>query len=435
MAQRAETQHFDVVIAGGGLVGASLAVALRGSGLSVAVIEPIAADADAQPSFDERRTALAPTSQRFFSQLELWSAIAEHAAPIQRIHVSDQGHGGFSRLDAHEEGLDALGHVVANRVLGHVLRPAMAKAAELFCPAEIIGTELIYTGDAPPSADGTTTATATGRKVHVRTDTGEQTLTTALLVVADGMRSATRDALGVGLDERDYEQSAIIANLRVSQPHGGVAYERFTPNGPLALLPIDAQSMSLVWTLEPKAAEHLAHNSTEAEFLTRLQADFGWRLGRFNAVGERSVYPLTAVSAEQFAVERAVILGNAAHALHPVAGQGFNLALRDVAALAEALGALAETPNTVTDPGEPDRLQDYARSRQSDYKRTFTFTDGLVRVFSNAFLPLVAARNIGLTVLDLVPPARRLLLKQATGAAGNVPSLCQPESLSEEPKP
>jgi len=152
-------------------------------------------------------------------------------------------------------------------------------------------------------------------------------------------------------------------------------------------------------------------------------------------VGERLVYPLTAVSAEQFAVERAVILGNAAHALHPVAGQGFNLALRDFAALAEALGALADTPNTVTDPGEPDRLQDYARSRQSDYKRTFTFTDGLVRVFSNAFLPLVAARNIGLTVLDLVPPARRLLLKQATGAAGNVPSLCQPESLSEEPKP
>ena len=432
MAQRAETKHFDVIIAGGGLVGASLAVALRGSGLAVAVVEPVAAAADQQPSFDERRTALAPTSQRFFSQLGLWPAIAEQAAPIRRIHVSDQGHGGVSRLDADEEGLDALGHVVANRVLGQVLRPAMAKAAAVFCPAEITDTQLIYAGDAAPSADGTTTATATGRKVHLRTHNGEETLTTALLVVADGMRSATRESLGVGLDERDYGQSAIIANLRVSKPHGGVAYERFTPHGPLALLPIDTHSMSLVWTLDPDAAQQFAHELTDAAFLARLQADFGWRLGQLSAVGERSVYPLTAVSAEQFAVERAVILGNAAHALHPVAGQGFNLAVRDVAALAQALGALADTPNTVTDPGEPERLQDYARSRQSDYKRTFTFTDGLVRVFSNAFLPLVAARNIGLTMLDLLPPARRLLLKQATGAAGDVPRLCQPVSPPQE---
>ena len=424
------TQDFDVLIAGGGLVGASLALALRGSGLAVGVVEPVPAEASQQPSFDERQTALAPTSRRFFERLGVWAVIESGATPIRQIHVSDRGHGGFTRLSAEEEGLPALGHVAPNRVLGDALRPPLTEAATFFCPAEILDTHVLMDG----AADD---VQPIGRKVRIRSEAGESTLNTRLLVVADGMHSVTREALGVGTRTREYDQSAIIANLRTERSHGGVAYERFTPDGPLALLPSRDDAVSLVWTLPHDLAETAAQDWDDATFLAELQAAFGWRLGRLESVGARSVYPLAAVTAEAFATDRAVILGNAAHALHPVAGQGLNLALRDVAALAEALGAVSVDP-TVTappsaiDPGDPEVLNGYAKARQSDYRRTLTFTDGLVRLFSNELLPLVAARNVGLTALDLFPPARRFLLKQATGAAGNVPTLCQPYSPATE---
>ena len=458
---------YDIVIAGGGLVGASLAVALRGSGYRVAVVEPVPPQAESQPSFDDRQTALAPTSRRFFENLGLWEAIEAGASPIRRIHVSDRGHGGFTRLDAAEEGLPALGHVAPNRVLGAVLAPAMAEAADVFCPARITQTHPVMApaeagsdpdagripaaDDRPGDATSPAETRAIARQVVIETESGPQTVSTRLLVVADGMRSTTREALGVGLDERDYGQSAIIANLRTQYPHHGTAYERFTPDGPLAVLPAGEDAASLVWTLPHDEAQAAATQWSETAFLQALQSAFGWRLGRLEAVGKRQVYPLWAVTADQFCAQRAVIMGNAAHALHPVAGQGLNLALRDVAGLVEALGGgralgttgeTADAPRPVetddlgrpadadgsagsADPGDPDRLAAYARSRRSDYRRTFTFTDGLVRVFSNEFLPLVAARNVGLTLLDLFPPARRALLKQATGAAGDVPELCR----------
>ncbi|KAF0281946.1 2-octaprenyl-6-methoxyphenyl hydroxylase [Spiribacter roseus] len=404
---------FDVLIAGGGLVGASLAVALRDSGRSVAVIEPVPAKADGQPSFDERHTALAPTSRRFFTHLGLWPAIEAGAEPIRRIHVSDRGHGGFTRLTAEAEGLPALGHVAPNRVLGQALRPAMAAAATVHCPARIIDTYPQYAGDGSDQP-----ARLVGRRVRIADDQGEHTLTTRLLVVADGMRSATREALGIDTRERDYGQSAIIANVRAERAHNGMAYERFTPEGPLAVLPAADGAVSVVWPLPTETAEWMAFDTSDATLLARLQSTFGWRLGRLEAVGSRALYPLTAVTATDFAADRAVVLGNAAHALHPVGGQGLNLALRDVAALVEAL---REAP----DPGDADVLSAYARSREGDYRRTYAFTDGLVRLFTNDWPPLAAIRNIGLTALDLFPPARRLLLKQGTGAAGDVPPLCQ----------
>lgn len=410
---------YDVLIAGGGLVGASLAVALRGSGLAVAVVEPVPPQSDGQPSFDERHTALAPTSRRFFTNLGLWSAIEPGVEPIQRIHVSDRGHGGFTRLSAEAEGLPALGHVAPNRVLGAALRPAMAEAASLYCPARIIDSHPQYAADGDDEA-----ARMIGRKVRITTDAGEQTLTTRLLVVADGVQSATREALGIHTQTRDYGQSAIIANVRAELAHNGVAYERFTPEGPLAVLPASAGSVSIVWPLATDDARAMAEDASDAAFLERLQQAFGWRLGRLEAVGERHVYPLKAVTAEAFAIDRAVILGNAAHALHPVGGQGLNLALRDVAALADGLSGGG-------DPGDDARLAAYAQSRQSDYRRTFGFTDGLVRLFSNASPPLAAIRNIGLTALDLCPPARRLLLKQGTGAAGELPPLCRDQPLQD----
>ena len=413
-----DEQRFDVVIAGGGLVGASLAVALRDSGLTVAVVEPVPAQSDRQPSFDERHTALAPTSRRFFTNLGLWAAIEPGVEPIRQIHVSDRGHGGFTRLTAEAEGLPALGHVAPNRVLGQALRPAMESAATLFCPARIIDSHAHYAAD-----DGDDAARLIGRKVRIATDTGETTLTTRLLVVADGMRSATRATLGIDTRERDYGQSAIIANVLAERPHNGMAYERFTPDGPLAVLPAADGRVSIVWPLPTETAEWVAREASDAIFLARLQAAFGWRLGRLEGVGTRALYPLAAVTATEFATDRAVLLGNAAHALHPVGGQGLNLALRDVAALAEALCE-------GDDPGDPERLSAYAQSREGDYRRTYAFTDGLVRLFSNDSLALAAIRNIGLTALDLIPPARRLLMKQGTGAAGNVPPLCQDQEAT-----
>lgn len=416
--------EFDIVIVGGGLVGASLAAAIAteghngGSHFSVAVIEATeAADAKAQtrhPSFDDRQTALAPSSRRFFEGLGLWPQIEAGAAPILDIHVSDRGHGGFTRLNAEKEGLPALGHVVSNRHLGAVLSPAMERTATVFRPAEIADLQPIQEGPIP---DTHTSASDTaiqdthtsGYRLRLATPAGEQTLTARLLLVADGMRSKTRGCLGIGLTERHYNQSAVIANVRTSRPHRGTAYERFTPEGPLAMLPAADGAVSLVWTLPPEKAEEAGTQWTPTEFLAALQTAFGWRLGRLLEVSERQVYPLIAVTADQFVTDRAVILGNAAHALHPVAGQGLNLALRDVDALAKTLAAKTETPT------DPQRLAEYEKERRADYRRTFTFTDGLVRIFSNQFLPLVAVRNVGLTLLDLFPPARRLLLKQATG--------------------
>lgn len=407
---------FDIVIAGGGLVGASLAVALKSSGWRVAVVEPISPKATEQPSFDDRQTALAPTSRRFFAHLGLWETIASQAAPIAEIHVSDRGHAGFTRLTAQAEGLPALGHVTPNRVLGAALGPAMREAARVFCPAKIVATAM-----QDPSR----------RSIQIETDEGVQTLSTQLLVVADGKHSMTREALGIGLKERDYGQSAIIANLKTEYPHAGRAYERFTTAGPLAVLPGVNDSVSVVWALPHEQAQAALEQWSESVFLNRLQAVFGWRLGRLHSLGKRQIYPLQSVMANALIEQRAVVLGNAAHALHPVAGQGLNLALRDVAALAEVMGvssaASANATQRPPDPGAQALLQAYAHERHRDCQRTFAFTDGLVRLFSNQWLPLVAARNVGLTLLDLIPPARRALLKQATGAALNVPPLCRDE--------
>lgn len=391
----------EVIIAGGGLVGASLALALRGTGRRVAVVEPVSARAEAQPSFDDRQTALAPTSRRFLQALGLWEALRDEAAPITAIHVSERGGCGFTRLTAAGEGLDALGHVVPNRALGAVLGAALAEAEQvtLHCPAEVTAVER-----GPERV-----------RVSLAGDGAPAELVAPLLVVADGMRSATREALGVGLRERPYGQTAIIANLRTEQDPRGRAFERFTPDGPLAVLPVADGAAALVWTLPGERARAIAA-LPDAAFLERLQDAFGWRLGRLQAVGERHAYPLTAITAERFTAARAAIIGNAAHALHPVAGQGLNLALRDVAALAELIAA-------APDPGAAGLLACYERERRGDYRRTFAFTDGLVRLFSNRLPPLAVLRNAGLTALDLLPPARRLLLRQATGRAGRLPRL------------
>jgi 2-octaprenyl-6-methoxyphenol hydroxylase len=401
------TADADVLIVGGGLVGASLACALGGGDLRVALVEPVAPEAERQPSYDDRTTALAPSSQRIFQALGIWPELRAEATPIRAVHVSEQGGFGFVRLSAEEEGLDALGYVIANRALGQVL-PARAAAqpnVEVFCPAtaESVAEE----GDV--------------LAVRLTGDGLDRVIRARLVVAADGAHSPMRALLRVGAEVRDYQQVAVIANLTPERDPAGRAFERFTPDGPLALLPTTGGRCALIWTV-PKNQADAVMALSDQDFLAAVQQRFGYRLGRLLKAGRRNAFPLAMITACAFTAHRAAIIGNAAHSLHPVAGQGFNLALRDVAALAELLH---EAGRSGSDPGRAALLAGYEAARQSDYRRVGGFTDLLVRVFSNRAPGLTSARNAALLALDLFPAGKRGILRYAMGRAGSLPRLAR----------
>jgi 2-octaprenyl-6-methoxyphenol hydroxylase len=398
-------QAFDVAIVGGGMVGASLAVTLQPLGLRVALIESVPLQSDAQPSFDERTTALSNGSRRIFTGLGVWESIAAEAAPIRRIHVSDQGRFGFARIDARDEGVAALGFVVANRVLGAALWERLERNAglEVFCPAQV------------------DEVAAKTERVDLRLTRGDGStceLTTRLLVAADGAQSSMRSILGIAATTWDYEQSAIVTNVATRKFHDHVAYERFTPTGPLAILPLADGRCTVVWTLAPDVAESTMHLSNE-EFLAALQERFGFRLGRFTKVGRRHSYPLALTRAEERVGTRVVIIGNAAQGLHPIAGQGFNLGLRDVATLAQVI---AESSATL---GEESMLARYDEWRRTDRRSVIAFTDGLIRLFNNPLGSVRAARDLGLLLFDLLPPAKSALSALSLGVTGRLPRLAR----------
>ncbi|HET8701174.1 MAG TPA: 2-octaprenyl-6-methoxyphenyl hydroxylase [Nitrococcus sp.] len=398
---------YEVISVGGGLVGASLACALATAGVRVAVIEPFAPETEVQPSFDDRQIALAPATRRIFEALGLWPAIAVKATPIREIHVSDRGGFGITRMSAAEEGLDALGHILPSRRLGAVLFQRLRSLPEvtLYCPAR---------------AHDVTTDAATAA-VRIEGARGTQDLRAPLLAVCDGARSRIRERLGIRLRERSYAQVAVIANVTPERNPRGRAYERFLPGGPLGVLPAAGGRCAVIWTVPVSAAETILSLDEQA-FLARLQEQFGYRLGRFLAAGKRSAYPLAALAAERCTAQRSVIIGNAAHTLHPVAGQGFNLAMRDVAVLAELV---AEARAANGDPGAPRLLERYQRLRRADYWRTLAFTDGVVRIFSNRLPGVTLARNLGLLFLDLFPASRQILMRQAMGRSGWLPRLAR----------
>lgn len=397
----------DVLIAGGGLVGASLAAALAASPLRVAVVEPVAPQAPAQPSYDDRTTAVSPSTRRVFEALGLWRQLQAEATPIREVHVSDRGRFGFARLRAQDEGVEALGYVLSNRQLGEVLPPHLETLpnCRLLRPAAVCS----FSREAEALA------------VTVQVGEETQILRTRLLVAADGARSPTRELLGVQARVNEYGQAAVIANITPEVGHGGRAFERFTEDGPLALLPSEGGRCALIWTVPAERAEAVLALSDEA-FLAELQSRLGYRLGRLLKAGRRRAYPLAMVRARRFTAERAVIIGNAAHSLHPVAGQGFNLAIRDVAALAELLH---EAALIGADPGAAGLLARYVEQRSGDYRRVAGFTDFLIRAFSNALPGLVQARNAGLLALDLLPAGKRGFLRHATGRSGSQPRLCR----------
>ncbi len=406
---------FDVAVIGGGMVGASFALALAETPLRVALVESVAPGSQSQPSFDERTTALGNASRRIFHALGIWDRIAHEAAAIRAIHVSDAGRFGFARLDAREQGVEAFGYVVPNRVIGSALWERLAASGvALRVPANLEGIEIGADRVDITLRRGPQTAPSGAAQSAISVEH----VSARLVVAADGAESRVRKAAGIDAQVRDYDQVALVANVAADRPHDGTAFERFTPSGPMAALPLHDGSYTVVWARSTSQAQK-ALQLDERTFLSELQRHFGWRAGRFVRAGRRAAYPLQLSRATALASSRAVLIGNAAQALHPVAGQGFNLGLRDAAVLAEILAGAGE------DPGAPDALRRFAEQRAADRRGVVGFTDGLVRLFGDSRGPVRAARNLGLLLFDLMPPAKSALARISIGFGGQTPRLAR----------
>jgi 2-octaprenyl-6-methoxyphenol hydroxylase len=403
--------EYDVAIVGGGMVGASFALALRSTRLRVLLIEGIAPGSASQPSFDERTTALGNGSRQIFESLGVWQDMAGEAAAIRSIHVSDAGRFGVARLEAREQGVDAFGYVVPNRTIGRALWQALRATPNvtLAVPASLEGASL--RGD--------------GVDLEILKDGTRERVRAAVAVAADGAGSVLRASAGIDAGVEDYDQVAIVVNAGTDRRNTGEAFERFTPSGPLAVLPRgdgeNGGGYAVVWAVRPdRAAEFMALD--DAAFAARLQEAFGWRAGRWTRIGKRNTYPLSLSRANDTVAGRVVLIGNAAQALHPVAGQGFNLGLRDAATLAEMLARKsADMPaNDLT-----ELLGQFAAWRDEDRKGVTRFTDGLVKLFGSERPGLGVVRNFGLLLFDLSPTAKRALSRVSWGFAGRMPRLAR----------
>ena len=413
-------RKFDVVIVGGGLVGASLAVALEPANLDILVVESVHPDSESQPSFDERTVALTYSAKRIFDAMGIWHRIeTRDTQPIEDIHISNRGHFGQVHLASKHAGTEALGFVVPTRVVGNVLWNSMAdqQGLSIACPASVKG--LHQNG-----------ASCTVEIEHAGETAGVEA---SLVVVADGGRSRLIDQLAITTRENDYGHSAVLCIVTADRAHGARAYERFTRNGPLALLPLKPMHgqhrFAVVWTIPNESVTQRLDLGDE-EFIDALQEEFGDRAGGFGNPSPRKSYPLKRLVVDHPVDGRVLVMGNAAHTVHPVAGQGFNLGLRDVAALAELIYD--------SDPailGEPGLQKAYARSRSRDVDRVNLFTHSLIRIFSNELAPLSLARNLGLNAIELFPPAKRFLLKRTMGLAGSQPRMVHGLPLADEQGP
>lgn len=395
-------QHFDIIIVGGGLAGNCLALSLIESGLNIAIVETHTREQLINSAMGDRALALAAGTVENLENLGIWQDIHDKATAITGIHVSDCGHFGKVRLSARSQNVNALGYVITARdIESHVARLVDKSAVTQICPGRLVG--LVSDENAVYAS--------------IKHQDESINLSARLLVGADGGNSSVRTLLDITQHTTDYQQTALVTTVKTAYPNRHIAYERFTDAGPLAMLPIGKHDFSVVWTRNSDDAEILLCSSTE-EFEEALQDCFGYRLGKLKLTTPIRGFPVSLIQAERMHSGRAVIIGNAVHQLHPVAGQGFNLGLRDVMQLSDML---IKQHNLGHDIGSSSYLNAYVIARGQDHRHTIAFTDSLVKVFSNNHLALAAARNIGLTILDHIPFAKSLLSRHAMGLAQRLP--------------
>jgi len=405
--------RYDITIVGGGLVGASLACALAPLGLKIALLEAVTPRASAQPSYDDRTLALSASSCKILQGLGLWPALAANATPIREIQVREYQRPGRVVLSPAELGLDRFGHVLEARVFGGAVMERIARidGLDFLCPVSVTAVD---TGGLVATVD----YSIEGRSHR---------LETTLLVGADGAGSFVRESLGIDVEKHDYRQTAVICNITPEQDHRGRAFECFTATGPFAVMPHVQGRCGLIWCVSPERAAELMDLPGQ-EFLGLAHQHFGNHLGRFLKLGKRSSYPLRLVRALEDVRPRAVILGNASHAIHPIGAQGFNLGLRDVAVLAELLWNESRK-GAGADYGNKDLLSRYSNWRRQDHEETIAYSDGLARIFSNPSSLAAAARTAGMFAHAFIPPLRRQLAIRSMGFRGRIPRLAMGESL------
>ncbi|ENU20029.1 2-polyprenyl-6-methoxyphenol 4-hydroxylase [Acinetobacter bohemicus ANC 3994] len=396
----------EVIIVGGGMVGLSLALMLAKANIAVKLLEAIKYpnydDANLAPyhsSFDARNSALSRRSVQIYQELGLWNALQEHAIPILEVHITEQGSFGKARLKAEQEKVESFGQVIENAWLGRVLLTEVRKQPLI---------ELI---------DGVqvTSLTQDTDQALIEAIRGEEhlSLQAKLVIAADGRDSFCRKALGVGASEHDYDQVAIVTTVQTSKPHNHVGFERFSHLGPLALLPLPGEyRRSVVWPVKKGTEGEWLGDENDQHFLDALQETYGDRAGKFQKTGKRFSFPLSQVLAEKQAVGRVVLMGNAAHTIHPVAGQGFNLCMRDAYVLVRYL---TEQLVQSDDIGQPSMLLAYEQARLTDQQRVIKFCDSVVRGFSNQNPILKFIRNTGLLAFDTIPGIKPLVANYAMG--------------------
>jgi 2-octaprenyl-6-methoxyphenol hydroxylase len=407
--------HFDLVIIGAGMAGLSLVHLLRRSieqGLKVALIERFelpslthkeSSQSNQPPSFDGRATALSFGTQQIFQQLGIWPALKSAACGIENIQVSDQGRFGQTHIKHTDANVDALGYIIRNRALGQGLMANLPVGVEILAPESVEKIAIGSLSDSLAATDknsGAKLTLASGAVVSAE-----------LVVMADGGRSDLAKQLGIQQQKQSYNTHALVTSVRIDRSHEHWAYERFTEAGPIALLPLSNDEFAVVWTLDNKVIEEYL-GASEEQLIARLQQAFGYRAGRIIAMGECASYPLALVKAQEQVRPHLVLLGNAAHSLHPVAGQGFNLALRDAAALADNISqAFAEVKSI----GQWSVVQSYYQQQKTDQRNTVLGSDLLPRLFSQKNKALRCSRDMGLIGLALSPTARKLFARQAMG--------------------
>ncbi|MDY6457077.1 2-octaprenyl-6-methoxyphenyl hydroxylase [Acinetobacter faecalis] len=396
----------EVIIVGGGMVGLSLSLMLAKQNIAVKLLEAIKYpnydDANLAPyhsSFDARNSALSRRSVQIYQELGLWDSLQEHATPILQVHITEQGSFGKARLKAEQEKVESFGQVIENAWLGRVLLTQVQKEKNIELIDGVKVTSL--------------TQTENEANIEAERDGEKLSITAKLVIAADGRDSFCRKALGVGASVHDYDQVAIVTTVQTSKPHDHVGFERFSHLGPLALLPLPGEyRRSVVWPVKKGTEDEWLGDENDQHFLDALQETYGDRAGKFEKTGKRFCFPLSQVLAEKQAVGRVVLMGNAAHTIHPVAGQGFNLCMRDAYVLVRYL---TEQLAKSGDIGEPSMLLDYEKSRLTDQQRVIKFCDSVVRGFSNQNPILKLIRNTGLLAFDLIPGIKPLVANYAMG--------------------